>query len=120
MNARMARLAAAACCILSASVAVAAEPPPAPEPAVAASEPAPAPSPVRTDGERLRIGVVLSGGGSRGFAHVGVLRVLEQMRIPVDAVAGTSMGAVVGGFYAAGWSPDEIERELLASDWEEL
>src|SRR5690349_13590321 len=72
------------------------------------------------DSGRPGVGLVLSGGGARGAAHVGVLRVLEELEIPIDCVAGTSMGAVVGGFYAAGWSPDEIERELLAIDWEEL
>src|SRR5688572_29980134 len=51
---------------------------------------------------RPRIGLVLSGGGARGAAHVGVIRALEQMQVPIDAVAGTSMGAVVGGLYAAG------------------
>lgn len=72
------------------------------------------------DSSRPGVGLVLSGGGARGAAHVGVLRVLEELEIPIDCVAGTSMGAVVGGFYAAGWSPDEIERELLAIDWGEL
>ena len=72
------------------------------------------------DSSRPGVGLVLSGGGARGAAHVGVLRVLEELQIPIDCVAGTSMGAVVGGFYAAGWSPDEIERELLAIDWGEL
>jgi NTE family protein len=72
------------------------------------------------DSTRPGIGLVLSGGGARGAAHVGVLRVLEELEIPIDCIAGTSMGAVVGGFYAAGWSPDEIERELLAIDWAEL
>ena len=57
---------------------------------------------------RPRIGLVLSGGGARGAAHVGVIRVLEELRVPVDAVAGTSMGAVVGGLYAAGLSASEI------------
>jgi NTE family protein len=66
---------------------------------------------------RPRVGVVLSGGGARGAAHIGVLRVLEELRIPVDAVAGTSMGAVVGGLYASGLSAAEIERELLSLDW---
>jgi NTE family protein len=66
------------------------------------------------------VGLVLSGGGARGAAHIGVLRVLEELEIPIDCIAGTSMGAVVGGFYAAGWSPDDIERELLAIDWTEL
>jgi NTE family protein len=73
-----------------------------------------------TAGERPRIGLVLSGGGARGAAHVGVIRALEKMRIPVDAVAGTSMGAVVGGLYAAGLSGDEIEAALRALDWQEL
>jgi NTE family protein len=70
--------------------------------------------------ERPRVGLVLSGGGARGAAHVGVIRALERMRIPVDAVAGTSMGAVVGGLYAAGLSGDEIESALRALDWQEL
>ena len=109
----MARLVAAACCILCASVAAAAEPLPAP---AAATE---TPASERPAGERPRIGVVLSGGGSRGFAHVGVLRVLEQMRIPVDAVAGTSMGAVVGGLYASGMSAAEIEDLAIRTDWNE-
>lgn len=69
--------------------------------------------------DRPRIGLVLSGGGARGAAHVGVLRVLEEMRVPVDAIAGTSMGAVVGGLYAAGMSAAEIERELTSIDWED-
>ena len=70
--------------------------------------------------ERPRIGLVLSGGGARGAAHVGVIRALEQLRIPVDAVAGTSMGAVVGGLYAAGLSGDEIDSVFRALDWQEL
>ena len=53
---------------------------------------------------RPRVGLVLSGGGARGAAHVGVLKVLEQMHVPIDAIAGTSMGAVVGGLYASGLS----------------
>ena len=53
---------------------------------------------------RPRIGLVLSGGGARGLAHVGVLKVLERERIPVDAIAGTSMGAIIGGLYASGMS----------------
>src|SRR5947199_4452121 len=51
---------------------------------------------------RPRIGLVLSGGGARGYAHLGVLRVLEENYIPIDAIAGTSMGAVIGGLYASG------------------
>ncbi|MGL6043591.1 MAG: patatin-like phospholipase family protein, partial [Sandaracinobacteroides sp.] len=64
-----------------------------------------------------RIGLVLGGGGARGFAHVGVLQVLEENRIPVHAVAGTSMGAVVGSLYAQGKSPAEITRIARAIPW---
>jgi NTE family protein len=66
---------------------------------------------------RPRIGLVLSGGGARGIAHVGVLRVLEEMHIPIDAIAGTSMGAVVGGLYASGLSAAEIESVFASVDW---
>jgi len=66
---------------------------------------------------RPKIGLALGGGGARGAAHVGVLRVLEEMHVPVDYVAGTSMGAVVGGLYASGMSPDEIESALTQIDW---
>jgi NTE family protein len=66
---------------------------------------------------RPRIGLVLSGGGARGLAHVGVLKVLQQMRVPVDAVAGSSMGAIVGGLYASGMDADTLEREVLRIPW---
>ncbi len=71
------------------------------------------------DGNRPRIGLVLSGGGARGAAHVGVLKVLEELRIPVDAVAGTSMGAIVGGLYASGLSAEEVERALTSINWQD-
>lgn len=74
-------------------------------------------APVATAGERPTIGLALSGGGARGAAHVGVLRVLEGLRIPIDAIAGTSMGAVVGGLYAMGMSPDQIEETIAEIDW---
>ncbi|KWF22416.1 patatin-like phospholipase family protein [Burkholderia pseudomultivorans] len=61
---------------------------------------------------RPSIGLVLSGGGARGYAHLGVLKVLEENRIPVDCVAGTSMGAVVGGLYASGMAADEMQKRL--------
>ena len=67
---------------------------------------------------RPRIGLVLSGGGARGLSHVGVLKVLEAERIPIDAIAGTSMGAIVGGLYASGMSAAELERELLSVRWD--
>ncbi|MEE9912312.1 MAG: patatin-like phospholipase family protein [Deltaproteobacteria bacterium] len=66
-----------------------------------------------------RIGLVLSGGGARGMAHVGVIRVLEEMKIPVYCIAGTSMGAIVGGLYAAGMSPDEMEKMVTSMEWNE-
>ncbi|MCI0517062.1 MAG: patatin-like phospholipase family protein [Woeseiaceae bacterium] len=71
------------------------------------------------DGEpdRPRIGLVLGGGGARGAAHIGVLRELERLRIPIDAIAGTSMGAVVGGLYAAGMTPTELEDLVASIDW---
>jgi NTE family protein len=68
---------------------------------------------------RPKIGLVLSGGGARGAAHVGVLKVLEEMRVPVDAIAGTSMGAVVGGLYASGMSASDIEVLLGSVDWQD-
>lgn len=67
-----------------------------------------------------RIGLVLSGGGARGAAHVGVLKVLEELRIPISAVAGTSMGALVGGVYASGLSPAGMEARLTTVDWDDL
>ncbi len=66
---------------------------------------------------RPRIGLVLSGGGARGTAHAGVLEVLEELRVPVDVVTGTSMGALVGGLYASGKTPDEILQILYDMDW---
>lgn len=66
------------------------------------------------------VGLVLGGGGARGAAHIGVLRVLERERIPIDYIAGTSMGAIVGGLYAAGYSPDEIEAVLASIDWKAM
>ncbi len=61
-----------------------------------------------------KVGLVLSGGGAKGLAHVGVLRQLEKNHIPIDYIVGTSMGAVIGGMYAAGYSPDEIEQIVLS------
>lgn len=79
-----------------------------------------APGAAGTTPERPRIGLVLSGGSAHGLAHVGVLKVLEELRVPVDVVAGTSMGSIVGGFYASGMSPAEMEQLLLTVDWEDL
>ena len=72
---------------------------------------------VTTESTRPKIGLVLSGGGARGAAHVGVLKVLEEKRIPIDVIAGTSFGAIVGGMYAAGYSAEELEEILNNIDW---
>lgn len=70
--------------------------------------------------KRPKIGLVLSGGGARGAAHVGVLKVLEELRIPVDIVTGTSMGAITGGLYAYGYSPETLEKKLVTIDWTDV
>lgn len=67
--------------------------------------------------ERPRIALVLSGGGAKGSAHIGILKVLEEKRIPVDIIVGTSMGSYVAGMYAMGLSAEEVERTTLAIDW---
>ncbi len=67
-----------------------------------------------------RIGLVLGGGGARGAAHIGVLEVLERLRIPVACVAGTSMGALVAGAYAAGLTPAEMQEKLAPVDWRDM
>ena len=81
-----------------------------PSPGRAAEDPAAA-------AKRPKIGLALSGGGARGAAHIGVLKVLEENRIPIDYIAGTSMGAIVGGLYASGMSPDELETLISRIDW---
>lgn len=68
--------------------------------------------------EKPKIGLVLSGGGAKGFAHIGVLKALEENNIKVDYITGTSMGALVGALYSVGYSPDEIEKIVLNMDWD--
>lgn len=68
---------------------------------------------------RPKIGLVLSGGAARGLAHIGVLKALDEQGIQIDAIAGTSMGAVVGGLYASGYTPAELERIALEMDWQQ-
>jgi len=67
-----------------------------------------------------RIGLVLGGGGARGAAHIGVIRRLEELRVPVHYISGTSMGSLVGGFYATGMNADELQQTVEAIDFEEL
>jgi NTE family protein len=69
---------------------------------------------------RPRIGLVLAGGGAKGGAHVGVLKVLEELHVPIDCIAGTSMGALIGGGYAAGIPADELEKFLVGIDWKKV
>ncbi|MBE9537663.1 MAG: patatin-like phospholipase family protein [Proteobacteria bacterium] len=70
------------------------------------------------DNNRASIGLVLAGGGARGIAHAGVITALEEMHIPIDAIAGTSMGALVGGLYATGMTGDELKEVIFTMDWE--
>ena len=79
--------------------------------------PAAAQDPAAEAAARPRVGLVLSGGGARGLAHVGVLKVLEEQRVPIDAIAGTSMGAVIGGLYASGMTSAEIEALVRTLNW---
>ena len=67
--------------------------------------------------KRPKIGIVFGGGGAKGAAEVGVLKALEEIGVKADYVVGTSMGAVIGGLYAAGYTADEIEEMLLNEDW---
>ncbi len=69
---------------------------------------------------RPRVGLVLAGGGAKGGAHVGVLKVLEKLHVPIDCIAGTSMGALVGGGYASGQSAAEIEKFITGIEWEKV
>ena len=79
-------------------------------------------APAQTTGGKAtpRIGLALSGGGARGLAHVGVLKVLEELRVPVHCVTGTSMGAIVGGAYAAGSTAAELEEFVRKADWDDV
>ena len=71
-------------------------------------------------GKTRKVGLILSGGGARGFAHIGLLRVLERADIHVDVVAGTSIGAILGALYASGYSADEIYKLAKAVSWRHL
>lgn len=70
-----------------------------------------------TAASRKKVGLVLGGGGAKGVSHIGVLKVLEEAGIPIDYIAGTSMGAIVGGLYAIGYSPAEIDSMVSRQDW---
>ena len=70
--------------------------------------------------DRPRIGLVLGGGGARGLSHIGVIKVLEELRVPVDYVAGTSMGSIVGGLYATGMTATELEEVVGTIAWKAI
>jgi NTE family protein len=82
--------------------------------------PVEAKAPLPQEAARPRIGLVLAGGGAKGGAHVGVLKVLEDLRVPVDCIAGTSMGALIGAGYASGIPASELEDFLLTIDWKTI
>jgi NTE family protein len=69
---------------------------------------------------RPKIGLALGGGGARGIAHIGVIKALEEMNIPIDYIAGTSMGSIAGGLYACGFTPDEMEKVIKGIKWDTL
>ena len=70
-----------------------------------------------TLGQRKKVGVVLSGGGAKGVAHIGVLKVLEEAGIPIDYISGTSMGAIVGGLYAVGYNAKALDSLVRMQNW---
>ena len=74
----------------------------------------------KASSHRPKIGVVFGGGGAKGAAHIGVLKVLEEQKIPVDYIAGTSMGAIVGALYASGLTASELEKVITAVDWKDV
>ncbi len=76
------------------------------------------PEPVAATPTRPQVGLVLSGGGARGGAHIGVLKALEELRVPVDYMAGTSVGAVIGGFYVSGMTVADLEQLVESLEWE--
>jgi NTE family protein len=86
--------------------------------AITAGANAQPPDPPREQARRPRIGLALGGGSARGIAHIGVLRWFEEHHIPIDVIAGTSMGGLIAGAYASGMSPDEISELMKKADWD--
>ncbi|MBR4923494.1 MAG: patatin-like phospholipase family protein, partial [Bacteroidaceae bacterium] len=69
------------------------------------------------DSTRKKVGLVLSGGGAKGMAHIGALKVIEEAGIPIDYVVGTSMGSIIGGLYAIGYTPEQMDSMVRVQDW---
>lgn len=90
------------------------------EPTQTATGSAPATPELSSKNQRQKIGLVLSGGGARGLAHIGVLRALEEQHVPIDYIAGTSAGALIGGMYASGMGVDEIEQRVKSMNFEKI
>ena len=113
------RLSLAAALVCGAGATAAAQPAAAPgsQPSLAAASQAASQAANSPQG-RQRVGLALGGGAARGIAHVGLLRWFEEHRIPIDYLAGTSMGGLIGGAYASGLSPDEIEALMKKADWD--
>ena len=72
------------------------------------------------DDPRPRVGLVLGGGGARGAAHISIIKKLESLHVPIDCIAGTSMGALIGGLYASGMTSTELEDMVKTLDWTAL
>ena len=68
----------------------------------------------------LKVAIVLSGGGARGLAHLGVIKALEEHKIPIDLIVGSSIGSVIGGFYAAGYPAEELIKIFKQIDWQDM
>lgn len=69
---------------------------------------------------RKKVGIVLSGGGAKGVAHIGVIKTLEELNIPIDYIAGTSIGAIIGGLYSIGYTSEQLETIVKQTDWIDL
>ena len=70
--------------------------------------------------KRPTVGLVLSGGGAKGFAYIGLLKVIQEAGLPVDYIGGTSIGSIIGGLYAIGYHPDSIAKMIRTVDWDAL
>jgi len=77
-----------------------------------------APLPPKKKGRRPKVGLVLSGGGAKGFAYIGLFKVLKEVGLHIDYVAGTSIGSIMAGFYAAGYDPDSLPAIIRSQDWD--
>ena len=73
-----------------------------------------------TETPRKKVGLVLSGGGAKGMAHIGAIKVIEEIGIPIDYVVGTSMGSIIGGLYAIGYTPEQMDSLVRKQDWQFL